>query len=48
MKMKSRFKNIIVGFASILWVVLLFSSCNSSDSNTVATECLKICGYTFF
>ena len=38
MKMKSRFKNIIVGFASILWVVLLFSSCNSSDSNTVATE----------
>ena len=38
MKMKSHFKNTIIGFASILWVFLLFSSCNSSDSNTVATE----------
>ena len=38
MKMKSHFKNTIIGFASILWVFLLFSSCNSSDSNTVVTE----------
>lgn len=38
MKMKSNFKNTIVGFASILWVFLLFSSCNSSDSETVASE----------
>jgi len=38
MKMKSHFKNTIVGFASILWVFLLFSSCNSSDSETVAKE----------
>lgn len=36
--MKSNFKNTIVGFASILWVFLLFSSCNSSDSETVASE----------
>ena len=36
--MKSHFKNTIVGFASILWVFLLFSSCNSSENKTGASE----------
>lgn len=38
MKRESNFKNTIVGFASILWLFLLFYSCNSSDSKTVASE----------
>ena len=38
MKMKSYFKNTSVGFASILWVFLLFYSCNSSDSKTITSE----------
>lgn len=38
MKTKSDIKNIIIGFTSIMWVFLLFYSCNSSDSKTVTSE----------
>lgn len=38
MKTKNDIKNIIIGFTSIMWVFLLFYSCNSSDSKTITSE----------